>query len=184
MKFRAASLAPLALFLACAALVSAQSTVPITPTPPITPPPIKMGLWQSSVSVNMAGMMPNAPSGAGGSMTHVNQSCMTPDSWRDAFRNMQQRRQQATANCSTANVSQDAHQMTFDMNCSGQQGINTNVHVQMFLDSEESMHGNATVKMSGPNFPQGMSMTSTIASKFLSSDCGDVKPGQSKPVQP
>lgn len=177
MKFTAASLASLALFLASAAFASAQDTTP-------TPPPIKMGLWQSSVSVNMAGMMPNAPSGAGGSMTHVNQSCMTPDSWRDAFRNMQQRRQQATANCSTANVSQDAHQMTFDMNCSGQQGISTNVHVQMFLDSEEAMHGNATVKMSGPNFPQGMSMTSVIASKFLSSDCGDVKPGQSKPVQP
>jgi len=176
MKFRAASLASLALFLASAAFASAQDTTP-------TPPPIKMGLWQSSVSVNMAGMMPNAPSGAGGSVTHVNQSCMTPDSWRDAFRNMQQRRQQATANCSTANVSQDAHQMTFDMSCTGQQGINTNVHVQMFLDSQEAMHGNATVKMSGPNFPQGMSMNSTIASKFLSSDCGDVKPGESKPVQ-
>jgi hypothetical protein len=177
MTFRAASLASLALFLASTAFAAAQETTP-------TPPPIKMGLWQSSVTVNMAGMMPNAPAGAGGSMTHINQSCMTPDSWRDAFRNMQQRRQQATANCSTANVSQDAHQMTFDMSCSGQQGVSTNVHVQMFLDSQEAMHGNATVKMSGPSFPQGMSMTSTIASKFLSSDCGDVKPGESKPVQP
>jgi hypothetical protein len=177
MTFRAASLASLALFLASTAFAAAQETTP-------TPPPIKMGLWQSSVTVNMAGMIPNAPAGAGGSMTHINQSCMTPDSWRDAFRNMQQRRQQATANCSTANVSQDAHQMTFDMSCSGQQGVSTNVHVQMFLDSQEAMHGNATVKMSGPSFPQGMSMTSTIASKFLSSDCGDVKPGESKPVQP
>jgi len=88
-------------------------------------------------------------------MTHVNQSCMTPDSWRDAFRNMQQRRQQAaSANCSTLNVSQDAHQVTFDMNCSSQQGFTSNVHVQMLLDSEEAMHGNATVKMSGPNFPR------------------------------
>ncbi len=170
------------LLLASAALASAQSTVPVTPAPSIAPPPIKMGLWQASVTVNMAGM-PNAAGGAGGLMTHVNQSCMTPDSWRDAFQSMQQHRQQAAANCSTANVSQDAHQVTFDMSCTAQQGFTTNVHVQMFLDSEEAMHGHATVKMSGPNFPQGMSMTSTITSKFISSDCGDVKPGQSKPIQ-
>ncbi|MFY9745456.1 MAG: DUF3617 family protein [Acidobacteriaceae bacterium] len=177
MKIRLAALA-LPLLLSFAAL--AQTT-------PVNPPPIKMGLWQSSVTVNMSGMPanPNMPSGAGGSMTHVNQSCMTPDSWRDAFRNMQQRRQQAaSANCSTLNVSQDAHQVTFDMNCSSQQGFNTNIHVQMLLDSEEAMHGNANVKMSGPNFPQGMSMTSVITSKFVSSDCGDVKPGESKPVHP
>ena len=178
MKIRLAALA-LPLLLSFAALL-AQTT-------PVNPPPIKMGLWQSSVTVNMSGMPanPNMPSGAGGSMTHVNQSCMTPDSWRDAFRNMQQRRQQAaSANCSTLNVSQDAHQVTFDMNCSSQQGFNTNIHVQMLLDSEEAMHGNANVKMSGPNFPQGMSMTSVITSKFVSSDCGDVKPGESKPVHP
>jgi hypothetical protein len=181
MKLRLLSPAFLPLLLSFAALAAAQ-------IPTIAPPPIKMGLWQSSVTVNMSGMPnnPNMPSGAGGgSMTHVNQSCMTPNSWRDAFRNMQQRRQQAaSANCSTLNVSQDAHQVTFDMNCSSQQGFTSNVHVQMLLDSEEAMHGNATVKMSGPNFPQGMSMTSIITSKFVSSDCGDVKPGQSKPVQP
>lgn len=155
-----------------AALASAQST-------PLTPPPIKMGLWQSSVTVNMSGMS----SGAGGTMTHVNQSCMTPDSWRDAFHSMQQQKA-ASANCSTANVSQDAHQVTFDVSCSGQQGFTSNVHVQMFLDNDEAMHGNATVKMSGPNFPQGMSVTSNITSKFISSDCGAVKPGESKPVHP
>ena len=177
MKIRLAALA-LPLFLSFAAF--AQTT-------PVAPPPIKMGLWQSSVTVNMSGMPanPNMPAGAGGSMTHVNQSCMTPDSWRDAFRSMQQRRQQAAnSNCSTLNVSQDAHQVTFDMNCSSEQGFNSNVHVQMNLDSEEAMHGNATVKMSSPNFPQGMSMTSVITSKFVSSDCGDVKPGESKPVHP
>lgn len=177
MKFRLLSFASLPLLLSFAAFAQ---------TPPLTPPPIKMGLWQSSVTVNMSGMPanPNMPAGAGGSMTHVNQSCMTPDSWKDAFRNMQQRRQQAAANCSTMNVSQDSHQVIFDMNCSSEQGFTSNVHVQMNLDSEEAMHGNATVKMSGPNFPQGMSMTSVITSKFMSSDCGDVKPGESKPVHP
>lgn len=168
--FSLASLLPLSL----AALAAAQ-----TPAP--TPPPIKMGLWESSVTVNMSGM-PNAPAGAGGSMTRVNQSCMTADSWRNAFRSMQQRQQQSTAACKSASVNQDAHQLTFDIDCSSQQGFNSNIHVQMFLDSDEAMHGTATVKMSGANFPQGMSMTSTINSKFLSSDCGDIKPGESKPA--
>jgi hypothetical protein len=70
------------------------------------------------------------------------------------------------------------------MDCSGQQGFNTSIHVKMFLDSDEGMHGTVNVKMTGANFPQGMSVTSTITSKFLSSDCGDIKPGESKPVHP
>jgi len=176
MKFRLAALA-LPLLLSFAAVAQ---------TPPLTPPPIKMGLWQSSVVVNMSGMPANQnmPAGAGGSITHVNQSCMTADSWKNAFRSMQARQQASTAACSTANVDQDAHQVTFDMDCSGQQGFNTSIHVKMFLDSDEGMHGNVSVKMTGANFPQGMSMTSTINSRFLSSDCGDIKPGESKPVHP
>ena len=177
MKIRLAALAPLALLL---------SLVAVAQTTPLTPPPIKMGLWQSSVTVNMSAMpgMPAGAAGAGGAMTRVNQSCMTPDSWKNAFHSMQQRQQQTAANCTTANVQQDSHQVTFDMDCSSQQGYSTNIHVQMFLDSDEAMHGNATVKMSGANFPQGMSMTSAITSKFVSSDCGDIKPGESKPAHP
>jgi hypothetical protein len=182
MKF---SLSLSAFLLWSAALACAQSTP--------APPPIKMGLWQSSVTVDMSNM-PGMAQGSGGSMTHVNQSCMTPDSWRDAFRSMQQRRQQANANCTTSNFTQDSHQMTLDMACSSQQGFNSKIHVKMFLDSEEAMHGTASVNISAPagmgapNAPQGampqnMAITSTIKSKFISSDCGDVKPGESKPVQ-
>jgi len=151
-----------------------------------------MGLWQSSVTVNMSGMPnnPNMPSGAGGgSMTHVNQSCMTPGQLaRRLPQSMQQRRQpggqaqllhsERLSGCPTRSPS--------TMNCSSQQGLHVPiVHVQMLLAQRGSDGtANATVKMSGPNFPRGMSMTSIITSKFVSSDCGDVKPGQSKPVQP
>jgi hypothetical protein len=155
----------------------------VAQTPALTPPPIKMGLWQSSVTVNMSGMPAGAPA-AGGSIVHVNQSCMTADSWKNAFRSMQARQQQTASSCTTTNVDQDAHQVTFDMDCSVQQGYSTSIHVKMFLDSDEAMHGNVSVKMSGANFPQGMSMTSTITSKFIGADCGDIKPGESKPVHP
>jgi len=131
---------------------------PAAQIPTIAPPPIKMGLWQSSVTVNMSGMPnnPNMPSGAGGgSMTHVNQSCMTPDSWRDAFRNMQQR---ASAGGQRQLLHSErlsgCHQVTFDMNCSSQQAFTSNVHVQMLLDSEESDARKRHGQMSGPNFPR------------------------------
>jgi len=60
MKLRLLSPAFLPLLLSFAALAAAQ-------IPTIAPPPIKMGLWQSSVTVNMSGIeQPNMPSGAGG----------------------------------------------------------------------------------------------------------------------
>jgi hypothetical protein len=69
------------------------------------------------------------------------------------------------------------------MSCTTEQGYNTSIHVQMFLDSQEAMHGSASVKVSSANLPQAMSMNSTITSKFVHSDCGDVKPGESRPVE-
>jgi hypothetical protein len=164
---------PLLLF-SCAALAAAQSPAPVSA------PPIKMGLWQSSVTVDMSAMTGMH----GGSITNTSQSCMTPDTWKNAFHSMQQRQQQTPANCSTTNVQQDAHQLAFQIDCSTPQGDSSSIHVQMFLDSETAMHGHATVKMSGPNLPQGVSMSSVISSKFVSSDCGSVKPGESKPLHP
>jgi len=168
MKIRLA-LASLPLFLSSAAGASAQ-------VPNIAPPPIKMGLWQSSVTVNASGM------GAPGGHPITNQSCYTPESWKQAMQQMQSRQQKMT--CTTSNLQQDSHKMSFDGQCSADQGMTVSYHVEMFLDSDEAMHGTSSVKMSGPQFPQGMSMSSAITSKFISSDCGAVKPGESKPVHP
>jgi hypothetical protein len=147
-------------------------------TDPIQPPPIKMGLWQSEVTVNMSGM-----GGPGnGEHTSIHRACMTPDSWKKDMQAMHQ--QQQKVNCTTLNMQQDSHRISFDEQCSADEGYNTNVHVEMLLDSEEAMHGTAAVKMSGPNFPQGMSMNSRISSKYLSADCGDIKPGEQKDMKP
>lgn len=163
------ALATLPLLLSFAALAAAQSD--------LTPPPMKMGLWQSDVSVQMLGM-PNGVSMPPRTIT--SQSCLTPDTWKDAMRNLQARRQNMAANCSNANVQQDGHHYTADVTCTGQQGFTTTVHVDMQFDSDESMHGTTSATMSGGNMPPGMSMNSTIKSKFMGSDCGDVKPGQGK----
>jgi hypothetical protein len=133
-----------------------------------------MGLWQSSVTLNSTGMGP-----AGGHPI-ASQSCYTPGSWKQSMQKMQSR--QPGMNCTTSNMQQDSHKLSFDGQCSENQGTNVTYHVEMFLDSDEAMHGSSSAKMSGPQFPQAMTMTSVISSKFISADCGDIKPGESKPV--
>jgi hypothetical protein len=118
--------------------------------------------------------------GPAGGHPITHQSCYTPDSWKQAMQKMQSR--QANADCSSSNLQQDAHKLSFDGQCTVQQGMSITYHVEMFLDSDEAMHGSSSAKMSSPQFPQGMTMTSVISSKFISSDCGDIKPGESKPV--
>lgn len=175
MFLRCVRLFPLPLFLLLTSLAAAQ-------TDPLAPPPIKMGLWQSEVSVDLSGI-PNMPSGAASApKTSTHQSCMTPDSWKKAMQSLHN--QQPSVNCTTSNMQQDAHHLSFDEQCSTQQGYNTSIHVDMQLDSDQAMHGTSAVKMSGPAFPQGMTMNSTIRSKFLSADCGSLKPGEAKAVNP
>jgi hypothetical protein len=153
------------------AVAAAQS-----PIPAIAPPPIKMGLWQSSVTITSGGGM--VPAGR----PIANQSCYTPDSWKESMQSAQSHGQKM--NCTTSNFQQDSHQISYDGECSPGQGMTMDVHVQMVLDSDSAMHGTTTTKMNGPMFPQGMTVSSAISSKFLSSDCGTLKPGESKPVHP
>jgi hypothetical protein len=157
----------------CAALFS-LAALAAAQTP--TPPPMKMGLWQSDVTVQMAGM-PNGISMPARTVT--TQSCMTPDTWKDALQN---RQPNMPATCTTSNVQQDGQHYSADVQCSSQQGFTAAIHVDMQFDSDESMHGTTTATIGGGAAPQNMTMNSTIKSKFVSSDCGDIKPGQGKMV--
>ena len=171
MKLRLAVLALLTLLFAVPAATSAQ-----------TAPPIKMGLWQHDVTVQMSGM----PDGMASSHSVSSQSCYTPDTWKYALQNMQNHRQVPNTNCTTSNMEQDPHHVSFDMVCtvSGRDAFNTTIHVDMQFDSDEAMHGTTTTNMAGPNMPPGMAMTATIKSKFLNSDCGNVKPPEVKDAPP
>lgn len=158
----------------CAAVAGAQMQT-------LKPPPLKMGLWQSTVTMQMAGM-PNMPAGTAGPMGKptTRQYCMDQGSWQKAMITSQQSMQRA--NCTMANVDQDTHHLAFDESCSVQGGMNMTMHMQMTWDNDESLHGTSTSKMTGPQFPQGMTMDMTIDSKFVSADCGGLPPGQSKAV--
>jgi hypothetical protein len=173
MKLRPAVPATLAMLFSFSALASAQL--------PMTPPPMKMGLWQAEITSQMSGM----PNGANmPARTMVSQSCYTADTWKDSMTRMQNRMRSGPANCSVSNVQQDGHHFSADVQCTTQQ-FSTTGHVDMQFDSDESMHGTTTISMGGPNAPNGMQMQMVISSKskFLGSDCGDVKPGQPKMIQ-
>ena len=159
------------LVIAFAAGVSAQ-----------TPPPLKMGLWEHQVTVQMSGM----PNGVDSTRTIVKQSCFTPNTWRNSLQQMQSHSNTGGLSCSTSNMQQDVHHVAFDVQCStaAQPAITTNMHIEMNFDSDESMHGSTTTTMSGPNMPQGMSVNTTIKSKFVNSDCGSLKPDEQKDVAP
>lgn len=150
------------------------ATIAAAQVPTVAPPPVKMGLWQSSVTIS-AGM---GPAGR----TSTSESCYTPDTWKQNMQRMQSRGQKL--NCTTSNFQQDSHQITFDGQCAMDQGMNVNYHIQMFLDSDSAVHGTTTSKVSGPMFPQGMTVSSAISSKFISPDCGALKPGESRDVHP
>jgi len=174
MKFPFTRPASLPLLVSFAAIAAAQ-------TPTLTPPPVKMGLWQTTVDLKMSGM-PNMP--AGMATSHVSQSCMSTDTWQKDMQNLQARRAQGpSSSCGQPTIQQDGHKYTFDMQCSPGNGFTSTSHFEMLVDSDTAMHGSGTSTTTGPAFPQGMTSNVTIASKFLSADCGDVKPGQSKMVQ-
>jgi hypothetical protein len=158
----------------CSAVVSAQIDT-------VNPPPVKMGLWQTTVTMQFSGM-PNMPGGMPASKPIVTQSCMTPDSWQKGMTTMQEHLQRQKAQCSTAKLQQQGNKFIFDEQCS-QSGMSSSVHVEWTVDNQETMHGESNSQMTGGAFAQGMTVHGTLNSKFLSSDCGNVKPGEGKAVQ-
>lgn len=158
--------AALALLLSAASFACAQT--------PATPP-IRMGLWQTEVMSTISGM----PAGAGGAHTVVTQSCVTPETWK---RDFQGSRSDRNMKCTTSNLEQSSQKVVFDESCVSEQSYNMTAHVEMLIEGQESLHGTVDTKMTGPNLPAPMTVSTKIQSKFLSADCGDVKPGQGKVV--
>lgn len=158
----------------CAAVASAQLDN-------LGPPPVKMGLWQSTVTSQMSGM-PNMPAGIPASKPIVSQSCMTADDWQKGMTQMQQDLQREKMQCSNVKLQHNGNQYLFDEQC-GANGYNTTIHIEWNIDDQENMHGSSNAQISGAGMPAGMTMHGTMTSKYLSSDCGSIKPGESKVIQ-
>jgi hypothetical protein len=138
-------------------------------------PPVKMGLWQSEVTSTMTGLE-GTPMAAmsKGPRTMVTQSCLTPDHWKKDIEGVNQRR-----GCTMTNLHQDSHEVSFDEACDAGGGT-SNTHVDMLIDSSEHVHGTVTMKMNNPRLPNGITTNMSMVTHFVSSDCGNVKPGEGK----
>ncbi|HTV08933.1 MAG TPA: DUF3617 family protein [Candidatus Aquilonibacter sp.] len=142
-------------FLLSAPLVLAVSAVP--PAPTSGPPPIKLGLWETTMS---GGMM-----GANSFKARV---CVTADSYQNAFARM-------PPGCTVSNQTRTATHASADIACT-MNNAQSSGHFEVDFPDPETSHSTVTLNMT----VQGQTMPMTIKTdgKFISSDCGSVVPGK------
>jgi hypothetical protein len=129
--------------------------------------PIKPGLWENTA---------NMKSGPGGGRTITRQVCYSAKMTVDQY--VAQLAQQTPGfQCTFSNQKVTAHNISMDQVCSGQ-GMNAKSHFDVSMPDPEHMISNSHMEMSGSvqGRPMDMKMDSAITGKFISSDCGSVKP--------
>jgi hypothetical protein len=128
----------------------------------ITPPPIKMGLWEATITNSIA------------ANSIKTQSCVTPQSYQDAMAHV-------PPGCTITNKVQTSTSITADVSCTLQRGGTTTGHLDVELPDPGTMR--STIKLTINANGQSVPMTLTTESHFLSADCGDVAPGQAKIIK-
>ncbi|MBV8630835.1 MAG: DUF3617 domain-containing protein [Silvibacterium sp.] len=181
-----ARIARISLLLALCCLAGALARAQDMPSTP----PIKMGLWESTVTSTMSGItippevaerLKAMGRQVPGSTPHtvVTQGCMTPDEWTKTLERMNDKQ----SNCTYSNRTVTAQKISFDLSCASERGGVFTGHFEMNIDDDQHSHGSAHMKgEAGPN-GQAMTIDTTISTRFLSSDCGAVKPGDAKIIK-
>jgi len=152
------------------------------------PPPMKMGLWQSTSTATMSGLtlppdvvarLQAAGRPIPGSQPHttVVQSCVTPDSWKKMFTDMQQNK-----DCVFSNVQQSSSGMTADVTCKGGRG-ETSGHFEATFVSTEKITGKVHMTITMVSQPNPITADTTFESVYQGSDCKGVAPGEGKVVR-
>jgi hypothetical protein len=158
----------------------------------------KPGLWETTSTMEMSGMpgipagMPQIPpeqlakmtpqqraqveailksrmsAASGAPQTNTTKVCMTADSFKNAL-DMSQRE-----NCTSKVTASSSSSQTIHMECT--QG-KTNMSGDMMVERVDSEHakGNMVMKTSG-EANVNMNIKMSFTTKWLSADCGDVKP--------
>jgi len=171
------------LAMCCLAYVSAFAQTP-------APPPVKMGLWESSVTMTMGGFQIPPDVAAkmqamgrpvpGAAHTTVTQSCLTADQWTKTWANLNKR---GDMECKVSNLTQGSQKLSFDTSCTSQQGGVFTGHFEMFFDDDEHSHGTMHMKGESGSGGQPIVMDMKMTSHFVSADCGEVKPGDAKVIK-
>jgi hypothetical protein len=128
--------------------------------------PIKPGLWENTLNSPMPGA----------ARTITRQVCYSDKMTVDQY--VSQVTQQTPGfQCSMSNQKVTAHSVSADQACSGQ-GMTVKSHLEVSLPDPEHMLSNTHMEMSGSmqGRPMNMSRDIAVTGKFISSDCGTVKP--------
>jgi len=161
----------------------------------IKPFDAKPGLWEYTSTVQIAGMPANMPgmqipdearksmtpeqlariegmmSRGGSPQPTVIKVCVTRDSFDKAIAQANKR----NSSCTQKVVNSSSSKLEIHMECSAEKTDQKTV-MDMAFDRVDAEHfkGGGTVKSSGSG--RSMEMKITMGGKYLSSDCGDVKP--------
>lgn len=140
------------------------------------PPPVKMGLWQTESNSTISGL-PSSAAGAAAQHATVTQGCLTPETWKHDLETMNSPK----SDCKVLDRHQDATSISAELTCN-QHGNSSTVHFHGQIEDSKHMRGTANMQMSMPGMPQPMTMQMSFTSKYVGSDCGDVKPGEGKVI--
>ncbi len=154
------------LFVVGASMLAAMFQMPAAP-------PVKMGLWESSVTSKMSGEgLPPQMATMGNRITKVH-SCYTPESYAKAMANNQQQK-----DCVRSNEVWTPKSWSFDMSCRSGQSTG---HFVMNFDDGENAHGSMQLNMNAGG--RAMQMDSTMNMHYLGADCGKVTPDKPEIVK-
>jgi hypothetical protein len=174
----------MAVLAGCAAMTAQD--VP-TPPPAVSPPPVKMGLWQNTITNTMAGLQippevaarmqaMGRPMPGAAPRTTVTQSCLTPEKWQQSWADMQGKN-----NCQFTNVHQSATGMSGDVACSMPQGSSKG-HINATYSGLEKVNGKVHMEITAANQSQPIVMDMTFESVYQGADCKGIEPGSPKIV--
>jgi hypothetical protein len=174
--------ATLALGLAAIAVPMGLAQTKAAPQALSEVPPVTMGLWQTDTSSTVTGLENTPMAGMAGMMgkPHSTQSCLTPDQWKNDIQGFNARQQHG---CTLSNVHQDAHEVSFDEVCQTGRGGNSTAHADILIQDQQNAHGTIVIKVADAELPAPMTINMTMASHYIASDCGDVKPGSAKMIK-
>jgi hypothetical protein len=156
----------------------------------VEPPPIKMGLWQSTITSTISGIQipPDVaarmkamgrPLPTGQPRTMVTQSCATPEKWKDMFRDLRRQGQ-----CQFRNEHLTSSSLTADLACKSPDGsYSSSGHIDVSFVSEEKLHGKVHVEMIMESQPQPIVSDMSFDSAYQGADCHGISPDSAKIIR-
>ena len=171
----------------CLMMVVLAGSIAVGAQDVAVPPPIKMGLWQNTVTNTMSGLQlpPDVvakmqamgrPVPGSTPRTIVTQACVTPDNWKKSFTEMQQNK-----DCQITNLKQSTSSMSGDLSCTTPDG-NTKGHIEAAFSSQEKINGKMHMEITTSRQPQPIVMDATFESEYQGADCKGISPDSPKIV--